>query len=246
MRGMRLNKYISETGLCSRREADALIAGGLVTVNGQRAELGTQVNAGDDVRVRGQPLGAKKKHLYIALNKPVGITCTTDRRDPTNIIDYLDLEERVFPIGRLDKDSEGLILLTNNGDIVNDILRAANHHEKEYLVTVDRPVTPEFIAGMAGGVPILDTVTRRCRVRRTDKHEFRIILTQGLNRQIRRMCEHFGYEVRSLQRVRIMNIRLGGLQPGHWRELRDDELVGLLPQRDLPAVRRAHRGDGAP
>lgn len=236
---MRLNKFISESGLCSRREADAVIAAGQVTINGAVALLGTQVNAGDDVRVRGQPVGARRQGIYIALNKPAGITCTTDLRDPDNIIDFMNHEERVFPVGRLDKNSEGLILLTNNGDIVNDILRAANHHEKEYLVTVDRQVTPEFVAAMSGGVPILDTVTRRCRVQRVDTHTFRIILTQGLNRQIRRMCEVFGYNVRRLQRVRIMNIRLGGLQAGHWRNLRDDELEGLLPARDLVASRNA-------
>ncbi len=234
---MRLNKFISESGLCSRREADALIAAGQVSVNGRPAELGTQVNEGDDVRVNGQPVGAKKKHVYIALNKPVGVTCTTDQRDPTNIIDYLGHEERIFPVGRLDKDSDGLILLTNNGDIVNDILRAANHHEKEYVVSVDKPLTPEFIEGMAGGVPILGQVTRRCRVQKIDRHTFRIVLTQGLNRQIRRMCEHFGYQVQRLTRVRIMNIRLGNLQQGQWRNLRDDELEGLLPGRNLVALR---------
>lgn len=229
-KSLRLNKFIAESGLCSRREADALIADGRVTVNGAVATLGTQVSNGDDVRVNGRPVDEKKKHVYIALNKPVGVTCTTDQRDPANIIDFIGHAERIFPVGRLDKDSDGLILLTNNGDIVNDILRAANHHEKEYLVTVDKPVTPEFVAGMAGGVPILETLTRRCRVQKVDRHTFRIILTQGLNRQIRRMCEHFGYEVQRLQRVRIMSIRLGGLKPGHWRNLRDDELEQLLPQ----------------
>lgn len=238
---MRLNKFISESGLCSRREADALIAAGQVTVNGRPAELGTQVNEGDDVRVNGQAVGAKKKHVYIALNKPVGVTCTTDARDPTNIVDYLGHEERIFPVGRLDKDSDGLILLTNNGDIVNDILRAANHHEKEYVVSVDKPVTPEFIDGMAGGVPILGQVTRRCRVQKVDRHTFRIVLTQGLNRQIRRMCEHFGYQVQRLTRVRIMNIRLGNLQQGQWRNLRDDELEGLLPGRNLATLRNEPR-----
>lgn len=229
-KSLRLNKFIAESGLCSRREADALIADGRVTVNGAVATLGTQVSDGDDVRVNGRPVDEKKKHVYIALNKPVGVTCTTDQRDPANIIDFIGHAERIFPVGRLDKDSDGLILLTNNGDIVNDILRAANHHEKEYLVTVDKPVTPEFVAGMAGGVPILETVTRRCRVQKVDRHTFRIILTQGLNRQIRRMCEHFGYEVQRLQRVRIMSIRLGGLKQGHWRNLRDDELEQLLTQ----------------
>ncbi len=239
---MRLNKYISETGLCSRREADKLIADGAVTLNGTPAGLGTQVNDGDDVRVHGKPVGAKKKHVYIALNKPVGITCTTDQRDPTNIVDYLDHPERIFPVGRLDKDSDGLILLTNNGDIVNDILRAAHNHEKEYIVTVDRELTPEFVRDMAAGVPILDTVTKPCTVTALDARTFRIVLTQGLNRQIRRMCEHFGYRVRALTRVRIMNIRLGGLKPGHWRNLRDDELTALLPARQLPELRRHQDG----
>lgn len=239
---MRLNKYIAETGHCSRREADALIAAGRVAVNGAVAALGTPVGEGDIVAIDGRPVGAKKKHLYIAYNKPVGVTCTTDRRDRSNIVDAIGHAERIFPVGRLDKDSDGLILLTNNGDIVNDILRAAHGHEKEYVVTVERPLTAEFIKGMARGVPILDTVTRPCKVRRVDDHTFRIILTQGLNRQIRRMCEHFGYRVRRLQRVRIMNIRLGGLKQGHWRELRDDELAGLLPARDLPAVRQTVRG----
>jgi 23S rRNA pseudouridine2604 synthase len=239
---MRLNKFLAESGLCSRREADAHIAAGHVTINGKTAELGTQVEAGDHVCVNGQPVGEKKAAIYIALNKPVGVTCTTDLRDPTNIVDFIGHQERIFPIGRLDKDSDGLILLTNNGDIVNDILRAANHHEKEYLVTVDKPVTPEFITGMAAGVPILDTVTRRCRVQKVDSHNVRIILTQGLNRQIRRMCEHFGYDVKRLQRVRIMNIRLGGLKQGQWRNLRDDELAGLLPARKLTDTRRQTPG----
>ncbi len=228
---MRLNKYISETGLCSRREADRLIDTGQVTVNGQRATLGTQVEEGDDVRVRGKPLGEKKKSTYIALNKPIGITCTTDLRDPDNIIDFIGYHERIFPIGRLDKDSEGLILLTNNGDIVNDVLRAEHNHEKEYIVTVDRPITPEFIRAMGEGVPILETVTKRCKVSFVSKNTFRIILTQGLNRQIRRMCEYFGYNVRRLQRVRIINVTLGSLQAGQCRYLTDEELQGLLPHR---------------
>jgi 23S rRNA pseudouridine2604 synthase len=230
---MRLNKFLSETGLCSRREADALIASGRVTINGRRAELGTQASEGDEVRVDGRPVGTrkKKKKIYICLNKPVGITCTTERGVRDNIIDFIGHEERIFPIGRLDKESEGLILLTNNGDIVNEILRAENNHEKEYLVTVDKPVTDAFLAGMSGGVRILDTKTRPCKVSRLGKYEFRIVLTQGLNRQIRRMCEVFGYDVRRLQRVRIMNIRLGSLKPGRWRNLTDAELRGLLPGR---------------
>lgn len=230
---MRLNKYLSETGMCSRREADAWIASGRVAINGQRAELGTQVAETDEVRVDNRIVGVrkKKKKVYICLNKPVGITCTTERDVRDNIIDFVGHEERIFPIGRLDKESEGLILLTNNGDIVNEILRAENNHEKEYLVGVDKPVTDAFLTGMAGGVRILDTKTKPCKVGRTGKYEFRIILTQGLNRQIRRMCEVFGYNVKRLQRVRIVNIKLAGLKVGRWRNLTEAELHGLLPGR---------------
>ena len=231
---MRLNKFISETGVCSRREADAWIAAGRVKVNGATAGLGTQVAEGDEVRVDGRVVGEKRKAVYIALNKPVGITCTTERHVDGNIIDFVGHPERVFPIGRLDKDSDGLILLTNNGDIVNGILRAENHHEKEYVVTVDRPITDEFVAGMTGGVRILGTRTRPCKITPVGRNVFRIVLTQGLNRQIRRMCEVFGYEVRRLQRVRIMNVQLGHLKLGHWRNLTDAELKGLLPGRDAP------------
>lgn len=226
---MRLNKFMSETGACSRREADQWIESGRVTVNGTRAVLGTQVDEDDDVRVDGQPLRARPKRIYLALNKPVGIECTTDREVPGNIVDFVGHRERIFPIGRLDKDSEGLILLTNDGDIVNTVLRAENEHEKEYVVAVDRPLTPEFLAGMARGVPILDTVTNPCRLTQVGRNTFRIILTQGLNRQIRRMCEHFGYTVRRLQRVRIMHVHLGSLPVGQWRELTAAELRGLLP-----------------
>jgi len=226
---MRLNKFMSETGACSRREADQWIEAGRVTVNGTRAVLGTQVGAGDDVRLDGQPLRSRPKRIYLALNKPVGIECTTDRDVPGNVVDFVGHRERIFPIGRLDKDSEGLILLTNDGDIVNTILRAENAHEKEYIVAVDRPLTPEFLAGMARGVPILDTVTNPCRLTQVGRNTFRIILTQGLNRQIRRMCEHFGYTVRRLQRVRIMHVHLGELPAGKWRELTPVELRGLLP-----------------
>jgi len=231
---MRLNKYLSETGMCSRREADEWIARGRVTINGRRAELGSQVEEGDEVRVNNRVVGGthkKKKKIYICLNKPVGITCTTERDVPGNIIDFIGHEERIFPIGRLDKESEGLILLTNNGDIVNEILRSENNHEKEYLVTVDKPVTDAFLAGMSSGVRILDTRTKPCKVSRLGKYAFRIILTQGLNRQIRRMCEVFGYEVKRLQRVRIVNIRLGNLKVGRWRNLTEGELKGLLPGR---------------
>lgn len=229
---MRLNKFLSETGLCSRREADALIADGRVTVNGARAVLGTQVTAADEVRVNQRIIGAKKKrHVYICLNKPVGITCTTERHVKGNIIDFVGHAERIFPIGRLDKDSDGLILLTSNGDIVNEVLRSENNHEKEYIVTVNKPVTDTFLSSMAAGVRILDTRTKPCKLGRVGKNVFRIVLTQGLNRQIRRMCEVFGYDVERLQRVRIVNIKLGELKLGHWRNLSTTELRGLLPQR---------------
>ena len=231
---MRLNKFISETGICSRREADAWIEQGRVKVNGSIAELGTQVSEEDEVRVNGRIIGTrKKKHVYIALNKPTGITCTTERHIPGNIIDLIKHRERIFPIGRLDKESEGLILLTSNGDIVNEILRSENNHEKEYMVTVNRPVTDEFLAGMKRGVqlPDLKTTTKCCNISRVKPKTFRIILTQGLNRQIRRMCAVFGYEVTRLQRVRIINIKLDGLKSGRWRDLKPDELKGLLPQR---------------
>jgi 23S rRNA pseudouridine2604 synthase len=228
---VRLNKFISETGVCSRREADAWIAAGRVTVNGVPATLGTQVGEGDEVCLDGRPVGAPSRHVYLALNKPVGITCTTERHVPGNIVDFIGHRERIFPVGRLDKDSEGLILLTNNGDIVNEILRSENEHEKEYVVTIDRPVTDEFLAAMAAGVPILGTVTKPCRTARVSKNTFRIVLTQGLNRQIRRMCEHFGCKVRRLTRVRVINITLDGLAPGRWRNLTKPELAGLLPGR---------------
>jgi len=231
---MRLNKFISETGICSRREADAWIEQGRVKVNGSIAELGTQVSEEDEVRVNGRIIGTrKKKHVYIALNKPAGITCTTERHIPGNIIDLIKHRERIFPIGRLDKESEGLILLTSNGDIVNEILRSENNHEKEYMVTVNRPVTDEFLGGMKRGVqlPDLKTTTKCCNISRVKPKTFRIILTQGLNRQIRRMCAVFGYEVTRLQRVRIINIKLDGLKSGRWRDLKPDELKGLLPQR---------------
>ena len=226
---MRLNKFLSETGLCSRREADAWIESGRVQVNGTTAVLGTQVGDGDVVQLDGQPVVRKPERVYLALNKPVGIECTTDRSVPGNIVDFVSHRERVFPIGRLDKDSEGLILLTNDGDIVNRVLRAEHEHEKEYIVSVDRPLTPEFLEGMAHGVPILDTVTNPCTVRQVGRNTFRIVLTQGLNRQIRRMCEHFDYTVRGLQRVRIMHIQLGDLPLGKWRNLTAAEVRPLLP-----------------
>jgi 23S rRNA pseudouridine2604 synthase len=224
---VRLNKFISETGVCSRRQADDWIAAGRVTVNGVVATLGTQVTDVDAVEVDRKPVARKPRRIYIALNKPVGIECTTNRAVRDNIVDFVAHAERLFPVGRLDKDSEGLILLTNDGDIVNAILRAEHEHEKEYLVTVDRPLTDAFLAGMASGVPILDTVTRPCRVERVAKNTFRIVLTQGLNRQIRRMCKHFEYTVRRLQRVRIMHLRLGRLPVGSWRELSPVETTAL-------------------
>jgi 23S rRNA pseudouridine2604 synthase len=228
---MRLNKYISETGVCSRRQADQWIEQGRVTINGAAATLGTQVNEGDRVEVDGRAVQPQAASVYIALNKPVGITCTTERHVEGNIIDYIGHPQRIFPIGRLDKDSEGLILLTNNGDIVNELLRVENRHEKEYVVTVDHPITDEFLEGMARGVRILGVTTQPCRVRKIGQLSFAIILTQGLNRQIRRMCAAFDYQVRRLQRVRIVNIDLRGIKVGQWRELSMDELRGLLPQR---------------
>lgn len=235
---MRINKYLSETGACSRREADQWIEAGRVTVDGVKAVLGTQVVEGQAVLVDGQPLRARPKRVYLALNKPVGIECTTDREVRDNIVDFVAHRERVFPIGRLDKDSEGLILLTNDGDIVNTVLRAEHRHEKEYVVAVDRPLTAEFLAGMAAGVPILGTVTNPCKVTQVGRNTFRIVLTQGLNRQIRRMCEHFGYTVRSLQRVRIMHIRLGDLPLGKWRNLTPEELRGLVRSPRTLSLRR--------
>ncbi|MED1948936.1 MULTISPECIES: 23S rRNA pseudouridine(2604) synthase RluF [Brevibacillus] len=224
---MRINKFISETGICSRREADKLIEAKRVTINGQLAELGSTVASGDDVRIDGQPLGAKKKDVYIALNKPVGITCTTELHVKGNIIDFVNHPERIFPIGRLDKDSQGLILLTNDGDIVNKILRAENNHDKEYIVTVDKPITANFLHGMANGVRILGTTTKPCKVTKVSDRVFNIVLTQGLNRQIRRMCQAFGYQVRKLERIRIMNITLGNLKLGQWRNLTAKELTDL-------------------
>ncbi len=233
---MRINKYLSETGACSRREADAWIAAGRVTVDGVVAVLGTQVEPGQTVQVDGQPLRARPQRIYLALHKPVGVECTTDPRVPGNIVEFVGHPERIYPIGRLDKDSEGLILLTNDGDIVNTVLRAENAHEKEYVVAVDRPLTPEFLHGMANGVPILDTVTNPCRVTQVGRNTFRIVLTQGLNRQIRRMCDYFDYTVRRLQRVRIMHIELGDLPVGRWRPLTPGEIAELLPAKKKPTL----------
>ncbi|KIE22339.1 pseudouridine synthase [Vibrio sinaloensis] len=225
----RLNKFISETGFCSRREADRLIEQGRVTINGQVPEMGTKVMPGDDVRVDDKPINAvTDKPVYIALNKPTGITCTTERDIPGNIVDFVGHKKRIFPIGRLDKPSDGLIFLTNDGDIVNKILRAGNNHEKEYVVRVDKPISDDFIKKMSSGVNILDTITLPCKVTKETKFSFRIVLTQGLNRQIRRMCEALGYEVFKLRRVRIMNISLDGIPNGQWRYLTDAEVAEIL------------------
>ena len=227
---MRLNKFISETGACSRREADKWIESGRVTVNGAPAALGTQVGEGDDVRIDGKPIQRRRAQIYLALNKPVGITCTTETHIEGNIVDLIGHSERIFPVGRLDKESEGLILLTNDGDIVNEILRAENNHEKEYVVTVDRPITDLSLRMLGDGVKIMGQLTKPCRVSRVDPVTFRMILTQGLNRQIRRMCSALGYKVRRLRRVRIMNIELGSMPSGEWRNLTESELAGLLPR----------------
>ncbi|QRR00508.1 23S rRNA pseudouridine(2604) synthase RluF [Dyadobacter sandarakinus] len=225
---IRINKWISETGFCSRREADRLVQEGRVTLNGRVAVLGDKASETDEVKVNGKLLKAKQAAVYIAFNKPVGITCTTERDVKGNIVDYIGHPRRIFPVGRLDKPSEGLIFLTSDGDIVNKILRAGNRHEKEYVVTVDRPVTPEFVQKMSSGVPILDTITRKCRVRKESAFVFNIVLTQGLNRQIRRMCEYLGYQVRRLKRVRIMNVTLDNLPTGKWRDLTPEELAEIM------------------
>ncbi|MCG6365563.1 23S rRNA pseudouridine(2604) synthase RluF [Vibrio fluvialis] len=240
----RLNKYISETGFCSRREADKLIEQGRVTINGQLPEMGTKVTDNDEVCIDDKPVRSKEKPVYIALNKPTGITCTTERDIPGNIVDFIGHHKRIFPIGRLDKPSDGLIFLTNDGDIVNKILRAGNNHEKEYVVRVDKPVTPEFIKQMSSGVNILDTVTLPCKVTQETKFSFRIVLTQGLNRQIRRMCEALGYEVFKLRRVRIMNISLDGIPNGKWRYLTDAEVAEILAMcEDSSGTEEASRVD---
>lgn len=219
-----LNKYISSTGICSRREADKIIDAGRVLLNGKTARTGNRVSEGDIVLLDGKELAPKPKPIYIALHKPVGIVSTTDTREPDNIVDFINHPKRLFHIGRLDKDSEGLIFLTNDGDIVNKILRADNHNEKEYIVTVDRPVTPRFLKRMARGVPILGTITKKCKVEQLNKYQFRIILTEGMNRQIRRMCSYLGYEVTQLKRIRIMHITLQGLRSGEWREFTPEEI----------------------
>jgi 23S rRNA pseudouridine2604 synthase len=236
---LRINKYISETGICSRREADKWVANKRVTINGKLAEPGSQVENGDDVRVDQRPITSKPQLVYIALNKPSGITSTTERHIKGNIVDFVNHPLRIFPIGRLDKDSDGLILLTNDGDIVNKILRAEGKHEKEYIVTVDKPITSDFLKRMSEGVEILDTKTLPCKIYKESTYVFRIILTQGLNRQIRRMCTALGFNVRKLQRIRIMNIHLGRLSIGKWRDLSKDELRQLFKDTKYEPSREA-------
>ncbi|MGE7607746.1 23S rRNA pseudouridine(2604) synthase RluF [Peribacillus frigoritolerans] len=235
---MRINKFISESGITSRRGADKWIAEGRVTINGTVAELGSQAEPGDDVRVDGKPIKVEQQNVYIALNKPIGITSTTEKHIKGNIVDFVNHPLRIFHIGRLDKDSSGLILLTNDGDIVNEILRAENKHEKEYIVTVDKPLTASFIKDMSSGVEILDTKTLPCKVEQLTKYTFNITLMQGLNRQIRRMCSALGYEVRDLHRIRIMNIHLDGLAIGQWRDLTEDELTELFKELNYTPRKR--------
>lgn len=224
---VRLNKYISESGFCSRREADKYIEAGCVTIDGKKAVMGTKVLKGQVVKVNGKNIYKEEELVYIALNKPVGITCTTEHKVKGNIVDFVGHKKRIFPIGRLDKDSQGLILLTNDGDVVNKILRAGNNHEKEYIVTVNKPINKDFVNRMSNGIRILGQVTKKCYVKQEGPNTFRIILTQGLNRQIRRMCEALGYEVTKLKRIRIMNINLSDLKIGQWRDLTVKELTEL-------------------
>ena len=250
---VRINKFLSEAGVCSRREADRQIAAGNVTIDGKTAQMGESVLPGQQVCFMGKPVTKEEEMILIAFHKPKGIVCTAEKREKNNVIDYIHYPKRIYPIGRLDKDSEGLLLLTNNGDIVNKMMRAGNRHEKEYIVTVNRPVTESFLRGLAGGVPLveLNTTTRKCKVWQTGKKEFHIILTQGLNRQIRRMCEYFDYRVQRLVRVRIMNMELGDLEPGTYRDVTSEEykrLTKLLEaSSNLPAsMRREKRKYPAP
>ena len=228
--GIRINKFLSEAGVCSRREADRQVELGNITIDGKVAETGARVLPGQTVLFQGKKVSKEEEMILIAFHKPVGIVCTAEKREKNNVIDYINYPKRIYPIGRLDKDSEGLLLLTNNGDIINKMMRAANKHEKEYKVTVDKEITEDFLKKMAAGVPILDTVTRPCTVKKIGKYTFSIILTQGLNRQIRRMCEALGYEVKDLLRVRVMNITLDGLKDGQYRKLTDQELNELYDQ----------------
>lgn len=224
----RLNKFISESGACSRRGADKLIEAGKVLVNGTVPELGTRVDETDNITIDGKPLSQKEEFIYIAFNKPIGITCTTEKKVKGNIVDYIKYPKRIYPIGRLDKPSEGLIFLTNHGDIINKILRAGNNHEKEYIVTVDTPITDDFITRMSNGIPVLDTITKKCEVTKLSKFVFKIVLTQGLNRQIRRMCAHLSYKVTKLKRERIMNVHIGNIPVGKWRDLTKKELETIF------------------
>lgn len=225
--GIRINKYLSNVGVCSRREADRLIEAGKITIDGKVAEMGSKVTENSHICVNGKPISKDEEFTLIAFNKPRGIVCTSFRRDPNNIIDFLKFDKRIYPIGRLDKDSEGLILLTNKGELVDKILRGSNYHEKEYIVKVNKKLTKEFVKGMSEGVPILDTVTRPCTITPINETSFQIVLTQGLNRQIRRMCEYFGYHVVSLKRIRVMNIQLGRLKMGTYRNVTSQELEEL-------------------
>ena len=225
---IRLNKFLSDAGYCSRREADRLVEQGVVKVNGKTAVMGQKVTINDSIMVKGKNISREEEQILIALNKPVGIECTTDLNNPDNIVDFINFDKRIYPIGRLDKNSQGLILLTNDGSIVNNILKGSNYHEKEYVVTVDKPVTDDFIKKMSTGVRILDHVTRPCKVAKVKKHVFNIVLTQGLNRQIRRMCGELGYNVQKLKRIRIMNIELGNLPVGQYRKVTDSELKELM------------------
>lgn len=228
--GIRINKYLSEAGVCSRREADRQVEAGNITIDGQVAGMGAKVLPGQTVCYMGKPVTKEEEMILLAFHKPVGIVCTAEKREKNNVIDFIGYPKRIYPVGRLDKDSEGLLLLTNNGDIVNKMMRAGNMHEKEYIVTVNKPVTEAFLRGLSGGVPLveLNATTRKCQVERLGKYEFRIILTQGLNRQIRRMCEYFGYRVKKLVRVRIMNIELGSLESGKYRNVTKEEYEGIL------------------
>lgn len=227
MDSIRLNKAISDTGHCSRREADKLIQEGRVFINGKKGVLGDKVTIEDTIEIDGKSIRKNVGLVYLAFNKPRGITCTTERHIQGNIIDYIQHPQRIFPIGRLDKDSEGLIFLTNEGNLVNKILRAGNNHEKEYVVTVNKAITNEFIENMGSGIPILDTITKPCKVKKVNSNTFNIILTQGLNRQIRRMCEYLGYDVKKLKRIRIMNISIDGIKTGEWRDLTEVEMYEI-------------------
>lgn len=242
--GVRINKYLSDMGMCSRREADRLVEAGKVTIDGRKAVFGDRVLEGQDVRVKGKPVSARERDVLLAFHKPRGIVCTAEKREKNNIVDFIHYPVRIYPVGRLDKDSEGLILMTNQGDIVNKIMRGGNAHEKEYVVKVDRDITASFLKRMALGVPILDTVTRPCKITMTGKRTFSIVLTQGLNRQIRRMCEYLGYRVVKLKRIRVMNIELGDLPVGQYREVTNREkevLMRMLRNSSNTMVR--YKGD---